>query len=355
MEFLSNNLIPFLVSALGITAVYIIFALICLDYLLSILAKIWGCLEKLGIFVKKANKAKIKYTVQGRLIKYSFALSEKLPDYSAPGIKVEWVDENTSRKAFIENGVAVIHLRREEPNNENIVAGTMTYISEIVLRKSRRYLAPSQIKAVELFVGYKLLNDDEDIQDSFVESYLVPAINDGNAKTSDYFDRFKNIDSRNFFNPIFLQEILYLGEKVFGKKKEDSIYKEVDGALDFLEMYASRKIGEKVDQPYFDGSTCKFAIMIVGLKKNVELDNHEIYLDHINNHLIPFGVETIYIIGSITNTSFIREIAEQVEGTFKLIFSSDYECSILDQNGENKTAWSHLIVLRKKIRERYIE
>lgn len=355
MDNFFKDAVDWLVSIIGVGAVYIIYSLFFTDHLLSIFGKIWGFIEKLGICVKKANKAKIKYTIQGKLLNYSFALSKILPDYFAPNIKVKWVDENTSRKAFIENDVAVIRLRKDEPKNENIVAGTMIYISEIILRKPKRYLAPSQNKAVELFIGYKLLHDEEEILDSFVESYLYPGVNEGNEKIGDYFTRFKYIDSSNFFIPIYLQEILYLGEKVYGKKREDSIYQEVDGALDFLEMYASKKIGEKIDQPYFDGNTCKFAIMIVGRKENVQQDNHELYLDHINNHLMPFGVETIYLIGSKGNKSFIHEIAHHVKDNFEMIYSCDYQCSILDQNGEKTYVWNHIKVLRKKIRERYIE
>lgn len=344
-----------LVTTFG-TAGLILFIVIVFPGILNkTISSYWALIEKIGILYSKANKGKIKYSIQGKISDFSFELYDKLPEFQAPAIKVEWIDQNVTRKAFIENNVAVIKLCRDDPKNENLVNGTMLYVSDILLRKSGRYLSQSQKNAVELFVGYKLLGKErEDVLNSFVDSYLYPGINAKNPKISDYFDRYKNIDEFNFFIPIYLQEIIYLGEKVFGKRREDYIYKEVDDSLSFLEMYASRRIGEKVDQNCFDGNTCKFSIMIVGMKEKVIQEKHQIYIQHIRENLIPIGIETIYVLGPINNRHFIDQIAQKVQDTYKKIYSLDYESYTLRPDGTRKPVFTNLTVLRKIDRERYL-
>lgn len=265
------------------------------------------------------------------------------------------MNEKTTRQAFIDNGKAVIRLRRDDSNNENIATACMVYVSHILLRKARRYLSPTQKQSVELYVGYKMLQDENDeILDVFVDRWLYPGIEESNDKVSDYFDRYKAIDQVNFFLPIFLQELIYMGEKVFGKKRDNTVIEEVDGALQFLEIYAARKTGEKTDHPYFNGSTCRFGIMIVGMSSNIEDERYDLYLKHIREVLQPCNVETIYLIGPSKNRKFIRKVANRVSDVFSIPFARNYQGFLRDYDGDLKKVSNHLLVLRQKNRERYI-
>lgn len=317
-------------------------------------AMVWGWIEKLGILYKTANKAKIKYSIQGNVTEFANILSTELPQFSSPSIKIEWVDEAANRKAFIDNGNAVIRLRRDDSNHENSVSACLLFVSQIMLRKSSRYISPTQRESIELYVGYKMLvRQSEEVFDAFVDKWLFPGIEKDNVKVSEYFDRYKLIDQSSFFLPIYLQELIYLGDKVFGRKRDDSIIHEVDGALAFLELHSKRKIGEKIETE-FNGNVCRFAIMIVGRVDNIEEESYDLYIKHIREHLIPSNTETIYFIGPSKNMEFMRQLTKKISDEYNCLFSRNYSVILHSANNEPIDAVNHLCVLRRKQRIRYV-
>ena len=208
---------------------------------------------------------------------------------------------------------------------------------------------------MELYVGYKMLErQPEDVFDAFIDKWLYFGIEKGNEKIGMYFEKFRNIDQSQFFLPIFLQELVFMGDKVFGHKRDDTIAKEVDGALEFLEIYSSRIIGEKTDRPYYNGETCRFAIMIVGMTANIDEERYDIYIKHIREYLLPCEVETIYMLGPIKNIEFMRQIAKKVGDEFSNPFSKNYRVTLQTHTGEVKQVVSHLSVLRKNQQVRYL-
>jgi len=318
-------------------------------------ALVWSWIEATGLLYRRASKEKIKHNIQGTVSSFAKDLGYDLPDYDPPGVKIEWVEQASDRKAFIESGKAVIRLRREDPRNENIAAACMLYVSAILLRKAGRYLSSTQREAVELYVGFRMLQDElEEVLDVFVDKWLFPGIEKGNEKISTYFERFRGIDAAELFTPVFLQELIYMGEKVFGRRRDDSVMREVDSALEFLELHAQRKLGEHLDMPYFDGEACRFAIMIVGIPPNIDEQRYDVYFRHITERLLPCGVETIYMVGPAKNIGFIAEIARLVEDQFNNPFTRNFRVELVTRDGARIGAENHLSVLRRRVRERYV-
>ncbi len=347
-------LFPAGIGALSTVTIIVILVLIFPEKVELWQSILWGWVENIGFLYKRANKEKIKHGIQGRVASFARELGSSLPEFDPPNVKIQWVEQN-GRKAFIDSGTAVIRLRREEPNNENIVTACMVFVSQILLRKSGRHLSSTQRSAVELFVGYKMLESEKaEVFDTFIDKWLYPGIENNNIKTNEYFGRFHTIDEAELFLPVFLQELIYMGEKVFSRPRDDTIMKEVDGSLEFLEMHASRKLGEDVDRPYFSGEACCFAIMIIGRAYNVDDERYYVYTNHIQNILIPCDVETIYMIGPEKNASFMRDIAKMVNEDFANPFSCNYDVALLAKDGERVSAINHLSVLRSIRRVRYV-
>lgn len=352
-------LFPYGIGAVGTgTALAIAFAVLLVFFPEKIekwQSLLWGWIENLGLLYKRASKQKIQHSIQSRVTTFAKRLGHSLPEFDPPDVRIEWVDETVDRKAFLDGGRAIIRLRRNDPNNENVATACMVYVSNILLRKTGRYLSPTQKDSVELYVGYKMLQGlGEEAMDAFIDRWLYPGIEESNQKVSEYFDRYRTIDNAEFFVPVFLQELIYLGEKVFGRSRDDALIHEVDGALEFLEIYESRRIGEKVARPYFNGSGCRFGIMIVGVQPNIEDERHDVYLRHIRETLFPADVDTIYMIGPKQNHKFMKEIAREISEDFIVPFSRDYKASLLNSEGDRIPVSNHLLVVRRKTRERYI-
>ena len=348
-------LFPAGVTAVSTIALYTLLLLFYPEKIEKWLAILWGLAEKGGLLYKRASKERIRHSIQGQISSFASNLGHSLPEFNPPGIRIDWVDEEVDRRAFIDQGKAVIRLRRQDPDNENVATACMIFVSQILLRKAGRYLSPTQKKSVELYVVFRMLREEqEEVLDAFVDRWLYPGIEESNEKVDQYFDRYRAIDEAEFFLPIFLQELVYMGEKVFGKKRDGRIVQEIDGALQFLEVYASRRLGERVDAPYFSGNTCCFAIMIVGISSNIEEERYEIYLEHIRDSLLPCEVETIYMIGPSENHEFMKTIARKVDDRFSNPLSRNYEATILNSDGESIQTSNHLSVLRNRKRSRYV-
>lgn len=313
------------------------------------LAIIWSGIEKLGILYRYASKERIRHDIQGSVSQFSKDLGYELPDFTPPQVKIEWVEEARDRGAFLESGRAVIRLRRSDPDHENIATAAMLFVSRILLRKARRCLSPTQREAVELFAGFRMLESQaSEVYEHFVDKWLYPGIEKDNPKIDDYFRRFHHIDEAELFIPVFLQELLYMGEKVFARRRDDAIFGEVDDALEFLEVYANRRLGEKIERPSFNGEACRFAIMIVGMAQNIGDERFEVYLKHIRERLIPCGVETVYMIGPSRNSEFIRQVAVRAAPEFTNPFSRNYRVMVKDRDGNPIESVNHLSVLCSK-------
>lgn len=346
---------PYGAGATGAVLLFVFFLLFHPEKIEKWQAIIWGWIESAGILYRRASKERLRHSIQGTVSGFTRHLAFELPQFDPPKVKIEWIQPSASKKAFIDQGKAVIRLRRDDPNNENIVTACLMFISQILLRKSVRYLSPTQRDAIELFTGFKMLaREAPEVYDSFVDKWLYPGIEKCNEKVYEYFEKFRLIDQSEYFVPVFLQELVFLGDKVYGRRRDDTIIHEVDGAIHFLEVYASRKLGERTDRPSFDGEACRFAIMIIGMSVNVDQERYDIYLNHINERLIPCGVETIYLVGPAKNASFIGELSRLVRGDFDNPFSRNYEVKIFDRDGKLIRSINHLSVLRKKKQIRYI-
>ena len=67
--------------------------------------------------------------------------------------------------------------------------------------------------------------------DAFLTEYVDPKTTNPRSKVPEYFDDFSTIGKKDYFYPIFLQELTYLGEKVLIRRKSDKIIEEVDDLL----------------------------------------------------------------------------------------------------------------------------
>ena len=111
--------------------------------------------------------------------------------------------------------------------------------------KVKRYVSPSQRQAIDLYVTTRLLEREKPgVVVYFLDEYLHKNLDDPATKTAQYYDRLAKIDRGGLFYPIFLQELDFLGNKVFGKRQDDKIVAEVNSLVDFLEPIATRPIGQ---------------------------------------------------------------------------------------------------------------
>lgn len=332
-------------SSIGVVAI-LIFVFLNPEKVEKWSAIFWLVLSKMGTVFKSAHKQYVKHDMQGRINEFVKGLATAAPFLASRRVRVEWTDGNITKKSLIEDGTVILRLRRDDHEDVNFVNGSYMYVSTSLLFKAKRYITPSQRDAVDLFVCTKLLEAEKpEVVSIFLAKYLHPTTDDAASKVAMYIDDFAVVDSGRLFFPIFLQELEYLGDKVFGKRRDDVIGKEVDGLVAFLKPIANRAIGDLNDLN-FDGSYCRFGIVMVGKPQKL-LTSVDPYVTYIKNVLVRNDVETIYILARAENRERVCEIWRP--------FAEEYDCvrevefkRMLRYSGRSELAPQYLCVLRMR-------
>ena len=299
------------------------------------------------LIYKKWEYTYVKRDVQSVINGYIANLSKLVPNLLVKRVALEWVDENITADQFIKNEMLVMRMHKSNNQNLNIVNATFTFVSHSLLVKAKSYIAKYQKNAIDLYVSYKILeNDKAELLQTYVQEILKEGLS--NKKTNDFYGKFFDIDRAGIFFPVFLTEMTFLGEKVFGNKRNDQeIFDEVSNLVLFLYRYAHRKLHEESISE-FDGQYCKFAIRIVGMSVKVHQEGEGIYIRNIQQ--ISSTTETIYIIGSVDNREFIYNIVTECLKTmqYDVYNTYKYQAILKDTDNNDYISMSCLTILRSR-------
>lgn len=350
------SLITVILSLVGISSpviviVYLLFFPEKIEIWSSLL---WKAASSVKYFATFAHKRYVKHDLQGRVNKFTRDLSEEAPYLADKQVRVQWTEApDVNRKGFLRDGQVIVRLRRDDPQEANFVHAAYLVVSTSLLYKLKKYISPSQGQAVNLKVTADLLRAEKpSTVGMFLEEYLHPNTTKPGSKITRLLDTFETIDEGGLFYQILLQELEFLGDKVFlgPKHKNNRIVVEVTKAIQFLERVATRNVGEEVELR-FDGDYCCFAIVIMG-KKAKMTPSGETYTNYIHKNLVPKEIENLYIVGTSENKSVIDNVCEAVGETFEKhrTYSSKITLKYKDEEeGERREQREqYLVILRRK-------
>ena len=247
----------------------------------------------LRFILKGAEQKYIAYDIQGHINDFNRILNGKVKAYEPVGVKIKWI-QKASVESFFNDDTLLIRMRKSDNQSRNFVVATMTFLSQIMLRKAKRYISPTQKYSIDLFVAKRLFEEEKpDVLEYFVENFLVPKSNDS-KKVADYFDKYSVIDKAGLFFPVLIQELTFLGSKVFGQRKDNLIIHEVKGLIDFLKNYSEREQGAKIPSS-FNGRYCHFGVMIIARSVNVDIGDIAPFVKYLPK-ITNLGIENIYMI-----------------------------------------------------------
>ena len=260
--------------------------------------------------VQGAHKRYVKHDLQGRVNDFTKRLRKKAPELHKAKLKLEWIDSTETRDAFMADGKVVIRLRRDDPEDHNFVHGVHHYISTVFLHRAKTYLTKSQRDSIDIFTCTKIFESEKaEVVDYFLSKYLHPITDDRKGKVSSLIMRFERLYEADLFFPVFVQEMQFLGYRVFGKRKDDEIHHEVAKTIEVLEEFAGRQLGEEGDNEFL-GSYCKFAIVIAGRAQIIQ-ESIGPYVNYLLR-LLDDGFESIYILSPISNKSRLDTVCERL-------------------------------------------
>lgn len=336
----------------GVIIIIIIYYLLHPEKFEKLSALLYKLLSKV---YSAADKKYIKHDIQGSVNNFVVnKLKNEIKDFEAPKLKVEWIDENQTAEEFISKGKLVIRMKKSQDQDENIVRASVIYISKSLLTKAKVYLSPKQKESINLHTARVLLQSERrEIAVKFVENYLLNK-NNSDEKIRKYLSMFHNIDKAGMFFPILIQELNFLGEKVFGENRDRKIIEETNKLITFLEAFSKREVGDDSTRTDFYGEYMSLGIVLIGKKSVVQIRQSTPYVK-LCKRLIETGVHTLYLVGDIENKDIITQTAEEVlSDEFDLYNEKEYEAEV-NLNGGKMKVRGYLIVIRKKIIDIYYD
>lgn len=360
---IARELLKYIVGALGGSGLILLVLFLFPEKVEKWSVLLWKIIHFL---IRKGEKKIVAHDIQGRVNEFTKSLKKEITNFEPVGVSIQWITEKEPPKEFFKKNRLIIRMRQHYDQNKNFVHASMVFISRALLTKAKKYLSPSQKESIDLFVGKKLFEKEKpQVVDHFFEDYFTPkAIS--SEKIMELIEKYEIIDKVGLFFPILIQELTFLGEKVFYKPKNDKILTEVKDFINFLQHYAEREVGEETIPKNFEGAYCRCGIVIIAKSGKRLIGDVGPFIRYVRQ-LVEKKLENIYLLGSASkdNKDFIDHISEEIQKKFNLVryTSKEYKAKIKIK-GERKEVDNYLILHRhpeilryydKEYQEKFIE
>lgn len=316
MKPILDHLLPFLLGSSVTIAVCAAALLKNPEKVEKWLALLWKAMLTFTRGMCRAQKEFVRYDIQGSVNSFINHHCREMPGFKARGVTIEWMDATNKKQAFIRENQVVVRIRRDEPHRGNFVTAVYLFVATSLLHRAKRYISSFQQSAIDLFVSSRIFREEKpEVVDYFLDEYLHPEM-DKFKKVGIYFDKFDITNKAGFFFPVFLQEMDFLGQQVYGDPKKHQIIQEVEELIDFLKSLSERPVGDHKTDLDFSRAYCRFAVVIVGIPQKLEasIDPYTQYIRKLDPKF-----KSIYLIGRAENYGRILEIVAAVSDLYERV------------------------------------
>lgn len=305
---------------------------------------------------KNAEYVAIKAQIQGEVNHFIGELERKSAT-KFPKIRLEWTARGEEEIVW-EEGKAIMVMRDKQHKQKNIVHAVYFFTSEALLRRSKRHLSKSQKVSLNLFATLAILRaESKAAVEQFMDGYLTPTAEKNEAIRA-FIEQYLTIDRLGVFFPILIQELTYLGNKVFLSKPTQGVIDEVKELVIFLENFANREVGNMRIPDSFLGKYTRCSIKIVSSKEQRERGNISIHRDRIND-AVRRNLENIYVIGGAeaANKKFMENVLHVIlneHPQLEIAKTETFRGEIFNRNKKLTKVETHLIQIRNPQAVRYL-
>jgi hypothetical protein len=306
-------------------------------------ALVWKVIYKI---FRVGHRRYVKLDLESKVNDFVQRLAKEVPAVGDTRCSIEWVGPNLDRAAFLREGKVVVRLRKDDRREDNFIHGAHMYVATSLLHGVKRYLSQSQRESIDLFVTLKLLEREKvHLREIFLDEYVHPRASKS-EKLGPLLEVSEEIDRSGLYFPLLLQELHFLGNKVFGHPQSAVIIGEVSDLYEYLGDRAIRKTSDEAEEKYFARNYCKMAIVIVGKSAKIA-GGGGTWTRYIQRELVPAGIESVYLVGAVYNADVIREVAASLAASYETYRECQEESILRDSQGSEFRAMTHLLVLRK--------
>lgn len=250
--------------------------------------------------------------VQSKLNQYVSDLG-KDTDVALTRVRVKWAARDGEGVNW-EDGKAIIVMRDRGFRTKNFVHAAYMFTSSTLLKDIKRHASKAQSSALNVFTTKKILETvNRAAERQFITDYFNPSI-EKNNDVRNYAKQLNTIAETGLYFPVLIQELVYLGGKLFLDSPGRGAIVEITALIKFLETHCNRNVGDTTVAGDFNGAYTRSAIRIVSSRPVREKGDPTGHKKRVIEAFGP-GVENVYVLGNADhgNKDFMNSVIAAVQ------------------------------------------
>lgn len=271
------------------------------------------CAATFGWF--KSTSTKLSIETNGT--KSINSLNRIVPELNLPELSIEWVKTDDHGKVLLEPGKAIVLLKYDKDNSQNIINTTSAYIQKTLLHNTKPFLDNGIRKAIDFVITRQFLNKTP--QKNYIVTLYTESCTDDIDVYEDAFSKTIKVDDEGLFTRVLLREYAIWGNKLIGKTRSKELVEESKAFLDYLFNIASREFDE-LTPLVFNQKTLKVAILLVAKYETYAEKGIEPYVRRIREGFAN-GINTFYLLARNDKIEILNRVYGEIisSGNYSLL------------------------------------
>ena len=244
-------------------------------------------------------------------------LNQVVPELNLPELAIEWVKPDEHGKIRLEPGKAIVLLKYDKDNTQNIINTTSIYVQKALLNKSKPFLDSGIKKAVDFAIIREFLSKTP--QKDYIVSQYVDTCTEDFERYGDAFNKVTKVEDEGLLARVLLREYAVWGNKLVGRIRNEVLVNESKSFLDFIYNIASREFDE-LTPLVFNEATLKVAVLLVAKYDTYVENGIKPYVRRIREGFAN-GINTFYLLARNEKIDILNEVYGQLisSGNFNLL------------------------------------
>ena len=257
----------------------------------------------------KSTTTKLEIETNG--VKSIERLNRIVPELGLPDLSIEWVNTDQHGQVRLEPGKAIVLLKYNKDNTQNIINTAAAYVHKTLLFNSKAYMDKGIHTAIDFTVIREFLNKTS--QKNYIVTQFIESCSDDIDLYSDAFQKVIKVEDEGLLTRVLLREYAVWGNKLAGKPRSLEYVRESKQFLDFIYNIASRDFDELTPLVYSD-KTIKVAVLLVAKYDTYTEKGIEPYVRRIREGFAN-GINTFYLLARNDKIEILNQVYGEIIAT----------------------------------------
>ena len=238
-------------------------------------------------------------------------LNRIVPELNLPELSIEWVKTDEHGKVRLEPGKAIVLLKYDKDNTQNIINTTAAYVQKTLLLNSKPFLDIGIRKAIDFAVIRKFLSRTP--QKNYIVTQYIDSCTEDIVHYGEAFSKVIKVEDEGLLTRVLLREYAIWGNRLIGKTRNDDLIIESRLFLDYIYNIASRDFDE-LTPLVFNKKTLKVAILLVAKYDTYAEKGIEPYVRRIREGFAN-GINSFYLLARNDKIAILERVYGEIIST----------------------------------------